>query len=152
MIYKWRKTINKCQFSSNLVYTWSCRFLFLKNLSLHQLAICLFPLPLISASHTMTHLLPMIINHTVLMHQWQLHNLFVQIPGLAQLSIGTVKLLITCTRVYNQVSHNTCQVLSVKFLTKQIWVCQGCQSGYRCDLNGDPLPPPYYIIIGHLEW
>ena len=39
----------------------------------------------------------------------------------------------------------------VKFLTKQIRVCQGCRSGYQRDLNGDPLPPPYDIIIGHFE-
>jgi len=39
----------------------------------------------------------------------------------------------------------------VKFLTKQIKVCQGCRSGYQRGLNGDALPPPYDIVIGHFE-
>ena len=39
----------------------------------------------------------------------------------------------------------------VKFLSKQIRICQGCRSGYQRGLNGDPLPPPYDIIIGHFE-
>ena len=39
----------------------------------------------------------------------------------------------------------------VKFLLKQIKICQGCHSGYQHGLNGDLLPPPYDIIIGHFE-
>ena len=39
----------------------------------------------------------------------------------------------------------------VKFLSKQIRICQGCRSRYQRNLNGDPLPPPYDIIIGHFE-
>lgn len=40
----------------------------------------------------------------------------------------------------------------MKFLPKQIRICQGCRSGYQHGLNGEPLPPPYDIIIGHFEW
>ena len=39
----------------------------------------------------------------------------------------------------------------MKFLSKQIKVCQGCRSGYQHSLNGDPLPPPYDFVIGHIE-
>ena len=39
----------------------------------------------------------------------------------------------------------------VKFLLKQIKICQGCHSGYQHGLNGNPLQPPYDIIIGHFE-
>ena len=39
----------------------------------------------------------------------------------------------------------------VKFLSKHIRICQGCRSGYQRNLNGDPLPPPHDIIIGHFE-
>ena len=31
----------------------------------------------------------------------------------------------------------------VKFLSKQIKICQRCHSGYQRGLNGDTLPPPY---------
>ena len=37
----------------------------------------------------------------------------------------------------------------VKFLTKQIKVCQGCRAGYQRDAQGHPLPPPYDILVGH---
>ena len=30
-------------------------------------------------------------------------------------------------------------------------ICQGCCLGYQRNLNGDSLPPPYDIIIGHFE-
>ena len=39
----------------------------------------------------------------------------------------------------------------VKFLTKQIKICQGCRAGYQRDIEGNSLPPPYDIVIGHLE-
>ncbi len=39
----------------------------------------------------------------------------------------------------------------VKFLTKQIKVCQGCRGGYHRNVDGSSLPPPYDIIIGHLD-
>ena len=39
----------------------------------------------------------------------------------------------------------------VKFLSKHIRICQGCCLGYQRNLNGDSLPPPYDIIIGHFE-
>ena len=39
----------------------------------------------------------------------------------------------------------------VKFLTKQIKVCQGCRGGYQRNVDGSSLPPPYDIVIGHLD-
>ena len=49
-------------------------------------------------------------------------------------------------------SHETfSKPFFVKFLTRQIKICQGCRSGYQRDHNGNSLPPPYDIVIGHFE-
>ena len=47
--------------------------------------------------------------------------------------------------------HHSSKPFFVKFLTKQIKVCQGCRAGYQRDALGNPLPPPYDILVGHLE-
>ncbi len=39
----------------------------------------------------------------------------------------------------------------VKFLTKQIKVCQGCRGGYQRSVDGSSLPAPYDIIVGHRD-
>ena len=39
----------------------------------------------------------------------------------------------------------------VKFLTKQIRICQGCRSGYKRNEKGELLPPPDDLIVGHFE-
>ena len=39
----------------------------------------------------------------------------------------------------------------MKFLTKQIKVCQGCRGGYYRNIDGSSLPPPHDIIVGHFD-
>jgi len=47
--------------------------------------------------------------------------------------------------------HHSSKPFFVKFLTKQIKVCQGCRADYLRDAQGHRLPPSYDILVGHLE-
>ena len=111
------------------------------------------PPPLIPASQTVAQLVPMSQIHinqhsqqTAPTQPWQLPNLCYQL--LCQQSTRDI---IIHRIIYNLITNSICHHPThffIKFLTK---VCQGCRSGYKRDDNGNILPPPDDIVVGHLS-
>lgn len=70
-------------------------------------------------------------------------------PPLIPVSHGVTAQVLPMSHI--QINQQPTNPYFMKFLPKQIRICQSCHSGYQHGLNGEPLPPPYDIIIGHFE-
>ena len=118
------------------------------------------PPPLIPASHAMTQLLPM--SH-IQINQQPTHcshtSMNITHPSMTNTLPFSSNPLPSVNQENNfwfqNLQSNTQQQerlpsnpFFVKFLTKQIRICQGCRSGYKRNEIGEP---PNDLIVGHLE-
>ena len=130
--------------------------LLLQGTHLHPLSPSLPP-PLIPATSLMSRVLPLTqIQITQQPTSCSQTSMTVTQPSCSY-SLPSITQLSQTTDFQQPVSPTTSHVsfskpFFVKFLTRQIKICQGCRSGYQRDHKGNSLPPPPYdIVIGHFE-